>query len=76
MKMYRNYDGNRSTFGDTSVRATSTANADNLSVFAARAGERRRADGDGDREGAVRLDAGHDQPGELRPGELPRRRGS
>jgi PKD repeat protein len=35
MKMYRNYDGNRSTFGDTSVRATSTANADTLSVFAA-----------------------------------------
>lgn len=35
MKMYRDYDGLRSTFGDTSVRATSTANADNLSVFAA-----------------------------------------
>jgi PKD repeat protein len=35
MKMYRNYDGVRSTFGDTSVKATSTANADNLSVFAA-----------------------------------------
>ena len=35
MKMYRNYDGNRSTFGDTSVMASSTANADNLSVFAA-----------------------------------------
>jgi PKD repeat protein len=35
MKMYRNYDGNRSTFGDTSVRATSTASADNVSVFAA-----------------------------------------
>lgn len=35
MKMYRNYDGNHSTFGDTSVRAVSTANADNLSVFAA-----------------------------------------
>ena len=35
MKLYRNYDGNRSTFGDTSVAATSTANADNLSVFAA-----------------------------------------
>jgi PKD repeat protein len=35
MKMYRNYDGNRSTFGDTSVLAASTANADNLSVFAA-----------------------------------------
>src|SRR4029078_1532140 len=35
MKMYRNYDGSRSTFGDTSVLATSTSNADNLSVFAA-----------------------------------------
>jgi PKD repeat protein len=35
MKMFRNYDGNRSAFGDTSVSATSTANADNLSVFAA-----------------------------------------
>jgi PKD repeat protein len=35
MKMYRNYDGNRSTFGDTSVRASSTSNADDLSVFAA-----------------------------------------
>jgi len=35
MKMFRNYDGNTSAFGDTSVRATSTANADSLSVFAA-----------------------------------------
>jgi PKD repeat protein len=35
MKMFRNYDGNKSAFGDTSVRAISTANADNLSVFAA-----------------------------------------
>ncbi len=35
MKMYRNYDGSGSTFGDTSVRALSTGNADNLSVFAA-----------------------------------------
>jgi PKD repeat protein len=35
MKMYRNYDGNRSGFGDTSVRAISTANPDNVSVFAA-----------------------------------------
>jgi hypothetical protein len=35
MKMYRNYDGNKSGFGDTSVRALSTSNADNLSVFAA-----------------------------------------
>ena len=41
MKMYRNYDGNRSSFGDTSVRALSTANADHLSVFAAE----RSADG-------------------------------
>jgi PKD repeat protein len=35
MKMYRNYDGNRSTFGDVSIAASSTANADNVSVFAA-----------------------------------------
>src|SRR4029453_13128640 len=34
MKMYRNYDGNRSTFGDTSV-AASAPNPDNLSTFAA-----------------------------------------
>jgi PKD repeat protein len=32
--MYRNYDGNKSTFGDTSVSA-SVPNADNLSAFAA-----------------------------------------
>ena len=35
MKMYRNYDGNGSSFGDTSVLAASSANADNVSVFAA-----------------------------------------
>jgi PKD repeat protein len=35
MKLYRNYDGNGSTFGDVSVRAVSTANPDTLSVFAA-----------------------------------------
>ena len=35
MKLFRNYDGNKSGFGDTSVRAISTANADTLSVFAA-----------------------------------------
>jgi PKD repeat protein len=35
MKMYRNYDGNRSIFGETSVRAMSTASPDNLSAFAA-----------------------------------------
>jgi hypothetical protein len=34
MKLYRNYDGNKSSFGDTSVLA-STANPDNLSAFAA-----------------------------------------
>ena len=34
MKMYRNYDGNRSAFGETSV-AASTANADAVSAFAA-----------------------------------------
>ena len=34
MKMYRNYDGNKSTFGDTSVSATGP-NPDNVSVFAA-----------------------------------------
>jgi hypothetical protein len=34
MKMYRNYDGMKSTFGDTSVQDT-VANPDNLSSFAA-----------------------------------------
>ena len=34
MKMYRNYDGNKSTFGDTSV-AASTPNPDNVAAFAA-----------------------------------------
>ncbi|MFN7927357.1 MAG: glycoside hydrolase family 44 protein [Blastocatellia bacterium] len=34
MKMYRNYDGNKSTFGETSV-AASVPNPDNLSSFAA-----------------------------------------
>jgi hypothetical protein len=34
MKIYRNYDGNRSAFGDTSVAAT-VPNPDNLSAFAA-----------------------------------------
>ena len=33
-QIYRNYDGNRSTFGDTSVSAA-VANPDNLSAFAA-----------------------------------------
>jgi hypothetical protein len=35
MRLFRNYDGNHSTFGDISVQALSSANADNLSVFAA-----------------------------------------
>ena len=34
MKMYRNYDGNKSSFGDTSIAATGP-NPDNVSVFAA-----------------------------------------
>lgn len=34
MKMYRNYDGNKSGFGDTSVNAT-VPNPDNMSAFAA-----------------------------------------
>jgi hypothetical protein len=34
IRMYRNYDGNRSTFGDTSV-AASGPNPDNVAVFAA-----------------------------------------
>jgi hypothetical protein len=34
MKMYRNYDGNKSAFGDTSI-AASTANPDAVSAFAA-----------------------------------------
>ena len=34
MKLYRNYDGQKSTFGDTSVAAT-TPNPDNVSAFAA-----------------------------------------
>jgi hypothetical protein len=34
MKLYRNYDGNKSTFGDVSVAAT-VPNPDNLSAFAA-----------------------------------------
>ncbi|PYQ17838.1 MAG: cellulase, partial [Acidobacteria bacterium] len=34
-QMYRNYDGAKSTFGDTSVSATSAANPDNLAAFAA-----------------------------------------
>src|SRR5258708_6896029 len=33
MKIYRNYDGNKSTFGDVSVKAAGP-NPDNLSVFA------------------------------------------
>ena len=40
MKMYRNYDGNKSTFGDTSVAAT-MSNPDTIAAFAAQ----RSADG-------------------------------
>ncbi len=34
MKLYRNYDGNKSTFGDTSV-STTVPNPDNVSAFSA-----------------------------------------
>lgn len=34
IKMYRNYDGSKSTFGDTSVSASTETNPDSLSVFA------------------------------------------
>lgn len=34
-QMYRNYDGAKSTFGEASVSASSTMDADNLSAFAA-----------------------------------------
>jgi hypothetical protein len=40
MQMFRNYDGKKSGFGETSVRAT-TPNADDISAFAAT----RKADG-------------------------------
>jgi hypothetical protein len=35
MKIYRNYDGNKSTFGDTSVSANVSTNVDDVSSFAA-----------------------------------------
>ena len=35
MKMFRNYDGQRSSFGDTSVSATTSANPDEINAFAA-----------------------------------------
>jgi len=35
MKLYRNYDGNKSTFGDTSV-STTVPNPDNVSAFSAK----------------------------------------
>ena len=50
MKMYRNYDGNKSTFGDTSVSA-SAPNPDNLSAFAATRAVRWRVDGHGHQQG-------------------------
>ena len=40
MKMYRNYDGNKSTFGDTSIAAT-MSNPDTIATFAGQ----RSADG-------------------------------
>ena len=60
MKMYRNYDGNRSAFGDTSVAAT-VPDPNTLAAFAAQ----RSADGAltvmVDQQGAFRDDAGDHQ---------------
>ncbi|MEI9976178.1 MAG: glycoside hydrolase family 44 protein [Ignavibacteriota bacterium] len=50
-QIYRNYDGSRSTFGDTSVSAT-VANPDNLSAFAATRSFRRRPDRNGNQQAA------------------------
>jgi hypothetical protein len=46
MKLYRSYDGRRSTFGDVSVRAA-VPNPDSVSAFAARAIDGRSDDGNG-----------------------------
>ena len=51
--MYRNYDGNKSTFGDTSVAATAPNPDTRVGLRRAALG-RRRADGDGDQQGARR----------------------
>ncbi len=66
MKMYRNYDGNRSTFGDVSV-AASVPNPDNVAAFAAVALGRWRADRHGDQQILVVDDPGDDQPREREP---------
>ena len=49
-QMYRNYDGNRSTFGDVSVSATGP-NPDQTSVFAVAADGRRRPHDHGHQQG-------------------------
>ena len=56
MKMYRNYDGNKSTFGDTSVFAGGP-NPDNIATFAALAFHRRRADDHGHQQATRRRNA-------------------
>ena len=63
MKMYRNYDGNKSTFGDTSI-LTTVPDPDNLSAFARRADQRRRDDAHGHQQGPQQCNAvkgGHHQ---------------
>jgi Glycoside hydrolase family 44 len=65
MKMYRNYDGNKSTFGDVSVAATLT-NPDTVAAFAAQ----RTSDGALTRHGDQQVPVGKHtrdhQPRELR----------
>ena len=65
MKIYRNYDGNKSTFGDVSVKTTSTSNPDSLSVFGAQRSWRQRGHRDGDQQGGGRC-ASDGEPVELR----------
>ena len=76
MKMYRNYDGNRSTFGDTSVRRVFDRQRRQSVGLRRPAVERSGAHGDGDLEGAVRIDARDRQHRELLGRRRPRRSGS
>ncbi len=50
MKLYRNYDGNNATFGDTSI-LTTVPNPDDLSALCG-ANRRRRDDAHGDQQGS------------------------
>ena len=75
IKMYRNYDGSRSTFGDTSVARRGAEPRRRLGVRG-RALERRRAHGDGGRTRRCRRGAGHGQRSPTSRTARPARRGS